>query len=161
MAENIRFLDLILRPSRSLSSNGFLWLMTAIGLISMAMGIFFLSIGAWPVFGFFGLDITLLYIAFRMNFRDGNVREHVVLDSQNLSITRSGPKEEQCTHHFQPAWVRVEVKKRRAQATQLCLRSHGQSLIIGDFLPPQEIAQVAKIIDDALARHQSHRGNAS
>jgi len=130
--------------------------MAAIGFVSLAMGIFFLSIGAWPVFGFFGLDVALLYIAFRINFRDGDIREHVVLDSQDLSITRSGPKEERHTHHFQPAWVKVDVQKYYAQAPRLYLRSHGKSVTIGDFLPPHEITQVAEMIDDALARRRTH-----
>ena len=29
----------------------------------------FLLLGAWPVFGFFGLDVLLLYLAFRANYR--------------------------------------------------------------------------------------------
>lgn len=155
MAENKRFLDIILSPSRSLSQRGFTWLMLTIGLISIAIGIFFLSLGAWPVFGFFGLDVALLYIAFRINFKDGNVREHVILDSQDLSVIRSGPKEEKRTHHFQPAWVKVEVQKRPGQTAQLRLRAHGQSLIIGDFLPPHEIIEVAELIDEALIRRRA------
>ena len=29
----------------------------------------FLLAGAWPVFGFFGLDVLLVYWAFRLNYR--------------------------------------------------------------------------------------------
>ena len=36
--------------------------MFALGLISFAAGIIFMLKGAWPVFGFFGLDVLLVYI---------------------------------------------------------------------------------------------------
>lgn len=152
MAEETKFLDIILSPSRSLSPKGFAWLMGAMGIVSLCVGGFFLSIGAWPVFGFFGLDVLLLYLAFRVNFRDGEIREHVTLDSKDLAVTRSGPKENSRNHHFQPAWVKVEVQERPGRTAQLQLRAHGKSLIIGDFLPPNEIIQVADMIDKALAQ---------
>ena len=55
----------VLTPHRSLGRVGFLVLMALIGGISFVAGIVFLLIGAWPVFGFFGLDVLLLYWAFR------------------------------------------------------------------------------------------------
>ena len=59
----------IVTPHRSLGSLGFLILMVAVGGISFAAGIAFLMMGAWPVFGFFGLDVFLVYLAFRANYR--------------------------------------------------------------------------------------------
>ena len=55
----------VLTPHRSLSATGFLILMMLVGGVSFAAGIVFLMMGAWPVFGFFGLDVLLLYLAFR------------------------------------------------------------------------------------------------
>ena len=34
--------------------------------------------GAWPVFGFFGLDVLLIYWAFRLNFRAPRATEDIV-----------------------------------------------------------------------------------
>ena len=61
----------IITPHRSLSSTGFLIFMLCIGGISFAAGMVFLMLGAWPVFGFFGLDVALVYWAFRANYRSG------------------------------------------------------------------------------------------
>ena len=57
----------VLHPHRSLGPRGFLILMLAIGGISFVTGMVFLSMGAWPVFGFFGLDVLLVYVAFKLN----------------------------------------------------------------------------------------------
>ena len=58
----------VLLPHRSLPPRGFHLLILILGLISFAVGIGFVSIGAWPVMGFFGLDVALVYIAFRLNY---------------------------------------------------------------------------------------------
>ena len=63
--------QLVLRPNISLSRQGFTILMVLFAAICLVAGGFFLAIGAWPVFGFFGLDILLLYWAFRVNYRRG------------------------------------------------------------------------------------------
>src|SRR2546422_1744423 len=38
-------------------------------------GIGFVSIGAWPICGFFGLDVALLYFAFRLNRSEEHTSE--------------------------------------------------------------------------------------
>ena len=57
-----------LTPHRSLGRVGFLVLMLLFGGVSFVTGMLFLVIGAWPVLGFFGLDVLLLYWAFRLNY---------------------------------------------------------------------------------------------
>ena len=69
--------EFVLHPHRSLSPRGFLILMSAIGLVSFVMGMVFLLIGAWPVMGFFGLDVALIYFAFKLNYRSGRLYETV------------------------------------------------------------------------------------
>ena len=45
----------------------------------------FLLIGAWPVFGFLGLDVLLIYIAFRANFRAARAYEEVTVTATELT----------------------------------------------------------------------------
>src|SRR6266849_1402377 len=59
----------VVTPHRSLSRAGFLIGMAAVGGISFVAGTAFLLLGAWPVFGFFGLDVLLVSWAFRANSR--------------------------------------------------------------------------------------------
>ena len=74
-APDVPLFSAIITPHRSLSSIGFLVLMAAIGIVSFLAGILFLVLGAWPVVGFFGLDVLLIYWAFRINYRARVVRE--------------------------------------------------------------------------------------
>src|ERR1700740_1350140 len=77
-----------LSPHRSLSRAGFTLLMGVLAPISFVVGVSFLMMGAWPVFGFFGLDVALVWLAFRVNYRAGRLYETVELTPETLTVTR-------------------------------------------------------------------------
>src|ERR1700676_825559 len=68
----------LLTPHRSLNRTGFLVLMGFLSVVSFITGLAFLLMGAWPVFGFFGLDVLIVYWAFRINFRRAKATEDIV-----------------------------------------------------------------------------------
>ncbi len=61
--------DATITPHRSLGQNGFRIVMTLVCLSSVISSIPFVVLGAWPVAGFFGIDVLALFIAFQVNFR--------------------------------------------------------------------------------------------
>ena len=67
----------IITPHRSLSARGFLLVMALVGGMSFIGGMFFFLMGAWPVIGFLGLDVLLVYWAFRANYRAAAAFEEV------------------------------------------------------------------------------------
>ena len=46
-----------LSPHRSLSPEGFRWLIRGVVAANLVVGVPMLILGAWPVFGFMGLDV--------------------------------------------------------------------------------------------------------
>lgn len=140
----------ILSPNRSLSPTGFLILMSAIGLVSFAIGITFLMVGAWPVFGFFGLDVVLIYIAFKLNYRDGRAYETVEVTRESLLLTRVDPKGRSQSFEFNPAWVRVLLREEADGSTELRLASHGRELRFAQFLSDEERRDFADALKGAL-----------
>ena len=78
--------DAVLYPNRSLGRFGFHLLMAAIVLVSAAIGAAFVLAGAWPVTGFLGADVVLLYLAFRWNYRQGRRAEFIRLDGAELVV---------------------------------------------------------------------------
>ncbi len=147
----------ILHPHRSLGPKGFLILMTAIGGVSFATGMVFLAMGAWPVFGFFGLDVALIYIAFRLNYRSGRLYETVELTPQLLKLTRVHPSGKQETYDFNPYWVRVFVAEAPGGNTDLRLASHGNELSFGRFLTDEERRDFSSALSGALIEARSAR----
>ena len=142
----------VLAPHRSLPPRGFHLLMLVLGLISLGVGIGFVSIGAWPVTGFFGLDVALVYVAFRLNYRSGRRCEIIRLAIDALTVERIGIYGNQRVWRFQPFWVRVVLEERDADTNRLFVASHGRFLAIGDFLAPAVRRELAATLRDALAR---------
>ncbi len=97
----------VLHQHRSLSPTGFLILMSLFGGVCFVTGIVFLAMGAWPVFGFFGFDVALVYLAFKLNYRAGRLYETVELSREMLRVTRVHPSGKRENFDFNPYWVRV------------------------------------------------------
>jgi uncharacterized membrane protein len=140
----------VLYPNRSLGSLGFYLLMGAIVLASAALGAGFALVGAWPVAGFLGLDVLLLYLAFRWNYRQGRRAELIRLDRQGLTVRRIEPSGRHREWRFEPYWVRVAMDDPPRPDSQLTVGSHGQRLVIGAFLSPEERLEVATALRAAL-----------
>jgi len=146
--------DAVLYPNRSLGSLGFYMLMAAIVLASVALGAGFVLAGAWPVTGFLGLDVLLLYLAFRWNYRAGRCAELIRLDRDGLCVRQVRPDGRTRAWRFEPHWVRVSLDDPPRHDSQLVLSSHGRALAIGGFLTAAERAEVAKALRAALAAHR-------
>ena len=140
-----------LKPHRSLPPRGFLILMCVFGGINFAAGTAFWLLGAWPVFGFFGLDVLLLWLAFRYNYRQARAREFIRLDEDSLTIRRRDARGREQIARLQPYWLRVECRADdESAALRLC--SHGRSTTVGTFLSPDERRYLADALREALAR---------
>jgi uncharacterized membrane protein len=98
----------VITPHRSLGSTGFLILMLAIGGVSFVSGMVFLLLGAWPIFGFLGLDVLLVYVAFRANFRAARAYEEVIVTSSELTLRKVNPGGRVRQWTLNPLWVRLE-----------------------------------------------------
>src|ERR1700760_3446678 len=78
----------LLTPHRSLGSAGFLVLMGVVAGISFVGGIVFYVVGAWRVIGFLGLDVTLVYWAFRINYLRAAAYEEVTVTPSELRVKK-------------------------------------------------------------------------
>jgi len=146
------FFERVLLPYRSLPPRGFNILMLVLAGISIAVGTLFVSLGAWPVCGFFGLDVGLVYLAFRLSYRSARQRETLRLADDQLTVERVGIRGDRRLWRFQAFWVRVIFEEQPDESNRLALASHGQTLPIGTFLPPPVRREVATTLRDALAR---------
>ena len=153
------YFDALLRPNRSLSPLGFWIVMGLIGAVSFAAGIAFSLQGAWPVVGFFGLDVALIYWAFKASYRSGRLHETVRLTDDALEVQRISPSGRVEIWRYQPYWIQVDMDNPPDHDSQLTLRSHGRSLTIGAFLSPDERLELAEALRSAL-REQRRAGSA-
>src|SRR5215472_6717860 len=151
------FFDAVLYPHRSLPPQGFMVLMLVLSGVSFAAGVSFVLLGAWPIVGYFGLDVLLVYLAFRASYRSARMHEWVRLTEDTLTVERVSQYGERRRWQFQPFWLRV-VLEEQEENNRLLLSSHGRELVVGGFLAPAERRNLAIALKNALHRWRQHIG---
>jgi uncharacterized membrane protein len=141
-----------LTPHRSLSREGFVAVMAIVAFISLAAGLMFFVIGAWPIAGFLGLDVLLVWWAFRRNFADAKRAERITATGDNVILSRIRANGASDDTHFNRRWLRVELEydEFRELVGRLLLKSHDVSHEIASFLGAEERQSLAKALRRAL-----------
>lgn len=153
------YFDAEVRPHRSLPNPGFLALMIAIGTLSFTAGIAFMLMGAWPVLGFFGLDVLLVWLAFRFSYREGRRLETIQVTPREIRVARRSPFGHLTAFRIPAAFTRVEIVGRGEPDVQTRLAHAGKHLIIGSMLAPKEREALAESLHQAVQDALKHRGS--
>ncbi|HEY1505251.1 MAG TPA: DUF2244 domain-containing protein [Stellaceae bacterium] len=139
-------------PYRSLPPRSLVWIMLGLAAFGFCSGIGFVLAGAWPVTGFFGLDIALLYLAFRLSYRSARQRESLRLTQRALDIERIDVHGERQRWQFEPSWLRVTIDENALGRGRLLLSSHGTAVGLGAFLDAEGRRRLAEDLKAALRR---------
>ncbi len=149
--------DARLTAHRSLNPAGFRIFMIATCCASALVSLPFYLMGAWPIVGFFGLDVAALYFAFRMNFRAAQAYEHFRLTYYQLCFARVSAAGLRREWRFTPSWVRLErIDDEDYGPQRLTLHCRDQRWDIARFLGPDQKAEFAGEFTKALA--EARRG---
>jgi len=146
-----------LNPHRSLNAGQFRIFMMIFVVLTTSVTIPFFILGAWPIVGFLGLDVALVYLAFRASFRQARAYEDISLNMLELHVARVSARGQRRDWRFNPRWVRLNVEEDEDFGIQrLSLQVSGRSLEIGRFLAPVERETFVKSFRAAL--HAAQRG---
>src|SRR2546421_8936594 len=141
----------LLTPYRSLSGTGFFVVMSLIAGISFVGGVVFLIAGAWPVIGFLGLDLALVYWAFRANYLAAAAYEEVTVTPCELRVRKVSARGKVAEWSLNPVWVRLERETHEEFGLlRLFLVSHGRKLAVAGFLGPAEKESFATALSAAI-----------
>lgn len=154
---DIPFFRARLAPHRSLGRGGLVVTMVLVGAVSFAAGLLFWSIGAWPVAGFLGLDVALIYLAFRLNARAARVIEEVSVSATEIHISRTAANGRSQSWRVNPFFARVLAERDEERGIErLTLSTREVSVDLGSFLPPAERTRFGRALSAAVA--QARRG---
>ncbi len=148
-AENF---SISLTPHRSLSRQGFVAVMTIVAVANFSAGLVFFMIGAWPVVGFLGLDVLLIWWAFRRNYADAKCYERITAEGDKVMLSRQAADGSRTDMEFNRRWMSVDLEydEVRELIGRLFLRSHGVSHEIASFLGAEERQSLARALRQAL-----------
>ncbi|HKU97651.1 MAG TPA: DUF2244 domain-containing protein [Vineibacter sp.] len=150
-------------PHRSLSRRGFRFLIAVLVAANLLIGLPIYLLGAWPVIGFMGLDVALVIVLFRLNYRSGRLTETLTLTDSELVVTRMDPEGLIEETRLDAYWLRVDMDDPPEHESRLTLISRGNRLVVGRFLTPDERLEVAQALRAAISRVKAptydHRWN--
>ena len=141
-----------LSPYRSLSPDGFRFVVGGAIAANLVIGLPMLIMGAWPVFGFMGLDVFLLWWLFKRSYLDARRSETLLLTDRELIVVRVAPDGEREEHRLDAYWLKVEATEER-----LVVVSRGNRAVIGRYLGPDERLRVADQLKAAIADMRAPR----
>ena len=144
--------DAVLYPNRSLPNSGFRLVMGVVIGAHILFGSYFFAIGAWPVLGFFGLDILAVWLAFKLSYRQGRLHERVRITEDEMLVARILPSGHETRWRLQPFWTRVHIERPVGHESQVKVTSKGGTLLLGAFLSPDERGRFADALAQALGR---------
>jgi len=139
-----------LRPRRGAGPKQVRIVVALVGGVLAIVGTGFVLAGAWPVVGFFGLEVGLLYAALSVYRRRRPAAETLSLTESELTVTRTDRRGRKRTWSFQPYWLRVSLIGKGPNRGLIELRSHGRSVFVGSFLGEAErrrlVADLARVL---------------
>ena len=144
--------DATLYPNRSLPNAGFIAVMSIVIAANVIFSAYFFAIGAWPAIGFYGLDVFLVWLAFRLSYRQGRLHERVLVAPGDMRVSRVLPSGHESRWRTEPFWTHVVIDNPSSHEARVRVVSKGRSLVLGSFLSPDERMSFGKALDAAVSR---------
>ncbi|WP_428028819.1 DUF2244 domain-containing protein [Ancylobacter sp.] len=140
------------QPHRSLDQRGFMVVMFIVAGISFVCGLAFLLMGAWPVFGLFGLDVLAIWWALRLNFRSARACEEITVTPSIIRLRHVAADGTEYREELNPLWTRLTHESVEDYGIQrLALEMRGRPYVIGSFLHTAQREELAESLARALA----------
>ena len=95
----------------------------------------------------------MLYYAFKINYKSGEIFESLKLFDKSLEITRSFPSGKKQTWDLEPYWAKVEITGLRNNKN-LVIKSREKMVLVGSFLNVNDKKKLLKKIQEALEKYK-------
>ena len=140
----------VARRNNSISSGGRSLVLGSLAAVLLAISLGFALNGAWLIFPFAGLDILVVFLAFRYVERRAGDYECIAFQGENVVIdTRREGKTER--FEFNRYWLQVTlVEASGGKRGRLLLRSHGKEVTFGVHLTGEQRAVMARRLKEHL-----------
>jgi len=137
---------IVARRNNSLSSTGRLSVFVFIFAVSIGIALAFAALGAWMILPFAGLEMLVLYLAFRYVDRHAGDYERIELAGNRLEVERVEAGRTR-HHEFNRSWARIVVS---GDGSRLALRSHGREIEIGRYVNHEQRLSIARELERQL-----------
>lgn len=145
-----------LRANCSLSAGEAVVVFAFIASVSLIIAFMFVFQGYWPVLPFAGLELAFLAWALRASWRNGQAREELEINADEIVIRRyRGGGSHPTTTRLPRTWTRAAIIRGPGPrgGEQLALGQRGRWWVIGGFLGEEEKHTLHARLDQLLRQH--------
>ena len=129
--------EILLKPNSSLTGAARILFLGSIFFICSVIGIGFFLVGGTMILPFAGLEIILVYLAFRLSFNWSNQKQIIILSKEHVEVRVDGLKEFFTWKEFR-SFATFNVTKNDTKDDHLSFRSKGKEIIVGSFLNEED-----------------------
>lgn len=127
-----------MRPNCSSSRRALKVLGLTLSAVMVPVALGFSLAGAWPVFGFMGVELIALVALLHYNHRHGNVVERIAVTERHVRLERVNHWGRRENWAFPRHWARINLVGPGAPNSRLEVLSHGRKVALGSFLTATE-----------------------
>ena len=139
--------EILLKPNSSLTGAARVLFLGSIFFICSVIGIGFFLVGGTMILPFAGLEIILVYLAFKLSFNWSNQKQIIILSKEHVEVRVDGLKEFFTWKEFR-SFATFNVTKNGTKDDDLSFRSKGKEIIVGGFLNEED----KSILKDEISR---------
>ena len=129
--------EILLKPNSSLTGAARVLFLGSIFFICSVIGVGFFLVGGTMILPFAGLEIILVYLAFRLSFNWSNQKQIIILSKEHVEVRVDGLKEFFTWKEFR-SFATFNVTKKKNEDHDLSFRSKGKEVVIGSFLNQED-----------------------
>ena len=141
--------EILLKPNSSLTGSMRIFFLGRIFFICSVIGVGFFLAGGVMILPFAGLEIILVYLAFRLSFNWSSQKQIIILSKDHVEVRVDGLKEFFTWKEFR-SFATFNVTKNNNENHDLSFRSKGKEVIVGSFLNEDDKSilrdEISKII---------------
>jgi uncharacterized membrane protein len=141
-----------LRPNRSMTREGVVAMIAIVAALNLSAALVFLVAGAWPILGFLGLDVLIIWWAMRKNWADGERYEQIQVHGDELTLKRFPVAGQAKEFRFNRRWLRIDLEfdEARELVGRLFLSYRNERFEVGSFLGAEDRQSLAKALRRAV-----------
>ena len=125
--------EILLKPNSSLTGAARVLFLGSIFFICSVIGIGFFLAGGTMILPFAGLEIILVYLAFRLSFNWSNQKQIIILSKEHVEVRVDGLKEFFTWKEFR-SFATFNISKDQSMEDKISFRSKGKEIYVGNFL---------------------------
>ena len=141
-------------PHQSLPKTGFVWFIAGTATLIAVPLIGLLGTPVlWGLLPFLIAAIAALWVALQRSYRDREIKEHLTLTPDQITLTRDGPRGKHSAWQANPHWVRITLHATAGPVPNyLTLMGNNREVELGAFLTEDERTTLAADLAERLAR---------